>query len=295
MTASPAKFDSRPVWCLIAGTLLLVVLFASPWKTLAELAIGDERYTHTLVVPLLSLVFFYRQRDQWLAAPRPAPLGALPFAAGALLLFLISGPLEAITGPPLVSGRIAACVLLFWSLFWACFGPAAFRAALFPVLLLTLAIPLPETLIAAMETFLQQASAEATHLVFRLAQIPFHREGLQFALPGVTIEVARECSGIRSSNALLLTSLTLGQFLLSSKRRKFLLFAATLPLTIIKNAIRIASLSWLGVYVSKDFLLGDLHHQGGALFAALGLLLLVPVLLALMRAERSVGARSASG
>jgi exosortase/archaeosortase family protein len=54
---------------------------------------------------------------------------------------------------------------------------------------------------------------------------------------------------------------------------------------ILKNGIRIATLTLLAMYVDPGFLYGRLHHQGGIVFFLIGLVLLLPVLLFLQRSE----------
>ncbi len=101
--------------------------------------------------------------------------------------------------------------------------------------------------------------------------VPFFRDGLVFQLPGFTIEVAPECSGIRSSIGLLISTVLLSQFLLRSNWRKLALCMLVLPLAMFKNGLRIATLSILSVYVSRDFLYGWLHHSGGVVFFLIGI------------------------
>ncbi len=86
---------------------------------------------------------------------------------------------------------------------------------------------------------------------------------------------------------ILITSLLAGHFMLQSVWAKAALTLATLPLLIVKNGIRIVSLSLLSIYVDPRFLSGSLHHQGGMVFFILALILLAPVLWLLQRAERS--------
>ena len=275
-----------PLAAFLLGTLAAGLLFRGAIVDLIRLALADERYTHTLVTPGIALALLWPHRRDLLSSASWAPWAGLSFVAAAFLLVVFA---------PALSASLAALVLTLAGLFWACFGRHNFVRARFPLFILALMVPWPEALVGAFESFLQRTSAECTHLLFWVTRTPFHREGLQFALPGVTIEVARECSGIRSSNALLLTSLVLGRLFLQASWRRALLVFATIPVTILKNAIRIAALSWLGIYVSRDFLLGELHRQGGALFAALGLLLMIPILFTLIRAERPLGpAKSAS-
>jgi len=115
--------------------------------------------------------------------------------------------------------------------------------------------------------------------------VPVFRSGFTFSLPGFTIEIAEECSGIRSSLALLITSLLAAHLCLRSVWAKTVLILATLPLLIVKNGIRIVTLSLLSMYVDPGFLTGRLHHQGGVVFFLLALVLLASLLWLLQKPE----------
>jgi len=134
-------------------------------------------------------------------------------------------------------------------------------------------------------TLLQSGSAELSDALFKLAGVPFFRTDFLFALPGVTIEIAKECSGIRSSLALLITSLLAGYVCLQSAWTRMILILVTFPLLIVKNGIRIVTLSTLAIYADPSFLTGKLHSQGGFVFFLLALAILAPVLWLLQRAE----------
>jgi exosortase/archaeosortase family protein len=107
------------------------------------------------------------------------------------------------------------------------------------------------------------------------------------AEPTVIIEVADECSGIGSSIALLLTGLLAGHLYLDGVWKKVIIAAAILPITIVKNAIRIVTLSLLSIHVDPSFLTGQLHHERGVVFFALALLILVPLFAVLRNAGRN--------
>jgi exosortase len=88
-------------------------------------------------------------------------------------------------------------------------GLHTFKAALFPLLFLIFVIPIP--LMDGFIYFLQVGSTEFTNLLFTASGVPvFLREGFFFHLPGMSVEVARQCSGIRSSLALLITAILAG-------------------------------------------------------------------------------------
>jgi exosortase len=182
-------------------------------------------------------------------------------------------------------------VIFVWTGFAWAFGWHTFRAALFPLALMLLMIPPPESALERVITWLQWGSAELTAWFFHLAMTPVAREGLVFDLPDFTIEVARECSGIRSSIALAITCLAAGYLFLRTKWTRTVFWLAILPMAIVKNGIRIATLSLLAVHVDPGFLFGRLHQYGGFLFFGIGLALLWCLLRVLQRMEQ---ARSSS-
>jgi exosortase len=132
---------------------------------------------------------------------------------------------------------------------------------------------------------LQAGSAWITAGLFDLAGVPTLRDGFVFHLPSVTIEIAKECSGIRSSIAVLIIALLLVHFGLQSFWKKSLFIVCALFVMILKNGIRIASLTLLAMYVDPGFLTGKLHHEGGVVFFLVGLAFLIPVLCLLRRSE----------
>src|SRR5204863_103315 len=74
---------------------------------------------------------------------------------------------------------------------------------------------------------------------FNLTGTPVLRHGVVFQLPGITIEVAQECSGIRSSWVLFITSLVASHMFLKSPWRRAILVAFVIPLGVIRNGFRI--------------------------------------------------------
>jgi exosortase/archaeosortase family protein len=85
---------------------------------------------------------------------------------------------------------------------------------------------------------------------------------------------------------MLMTSLLAGYLMLRSWTRRAALVMIAVPLLMLKNAIRIDTLSLLSIHVDPGIIEGRLHHEGGIVFFALGLVLLYPVLLALIKSER---------
>jgi len=110
-------------------------------------------------------------------------------------------------------------------------------------------------------------------------------------VPGIILEVAKECSSIRSSMMLLITGMVLAQLLLRTQWAKILVTLAVIPFAIAKNGLRVFVLAMLGLYVDPSYLNGRLHHNGGILFFLVSLGGLLVLLWLTARVERTTAAR----
>jgi exosortase/archaeosortase family protein len=115
---------------------------------------------------------------------------------------------------------------------------------------------------------------------------PLLRDGTVLALPGIVLEVARECSGIHSSWVLFLTSLVASNLFLSSPWRRLILVAFVIPLAIVRNSFRILVIGLLCVHVGPHMIDSYIHRQGGPIFFALSLIPLFGLLLWLRHQEK---------
>jgi exosortase/archaeosortase family protein len=105
------------------------------------------------------------------------------------------------------------------------------------------------------------------------------------SIPGLDIEVARECSSIRSSMMLIITTMVLAHLFLRSWWKQALLIVIAIPLSVAKNALRIFTIAKLGTRVDPGFLDGRLHRHGGIVFWGLAVAVVVVLLWGLTRSE----------
>jgi exosortase len=169
-------------------------------------------------------------------------------------------------------------LVLLWGAFIFVYGIRAFTAALFPLLFLVFMIPVPAFIMEKVIVFLQIGSTEFADFLFWVSQAPYYREGFVFHLPSMSVEVAPQCSGIRSGLALFITALLAGYLFLNSWWRRVILVLCVFPITMFKNGIRITTLTLLGTYVDPRILQSDLHREGGIPFFILALVLMAPIL-----------------
>jgi exosortase len=111
----------------------------------------------------------------------------------------------------------------------------------------------------------------SARLLFALVGVPSAQDGTQITIPGLTVEVAAECSSIRSSLMLVVTTMVLAQMLLRSAWRKAFVIAVAIPLSVAKNGLRILVLAMLTTRVDRSFMTGKLHHEGGIIYFLIAL------------------------
>jgi exosortase len=284
LTARPTQLQRH---LLFGGySLCLIALNARVLHALIELSLRDGTASHLVFVPFVTAVLIWLKRESVFRPVRS-------FGAFEIGVFVVAGALAwagcmlwaSHSGQDALSASVGALVVLWVSGFLLCYGRAAFRAALFPLLFLAFMIPMPRTLLDGVTLFLKTGSTDVVAGLFTLTGTPYLREGFIFSLPKFAIEIADECSGIRSSIALLLTSLLAGDMFLKTGWKKILLVIAIVPTAVVKNGIRIVTLSLLASYVDPSFLTGQLHHEGGFVFFLLALLILSPLFVLLRNSE----------
>jgi exosortase len=141
------------------------------------------------------------------------------------------------------------------------------------LLFLFFAVPIPGAALERTISLLQAGSAEVAYRLLQATGMPIARDGFVFHLSTLDIEVAPQCSGIRSSLSLVITGILAAYLFLRTGWARTLLMITIVPIAILKNGIRIAVLSSLAIYWDEKILASDLHHKGGVVFFILALLL----------------------
>jgi len=261
-------------------TLLVfsIAWFWTPLSALTRLSLSDGNYSYIVAIPLISSGLLYMKRAEIFSQRKS-------HGAVGLVILLLAVTIYAGASHRLFLQTLAV-VLVWVAIFTLCYGTLALRFAAFPLCFLAFMIPIPEPVLNSIVGVLQSGSADLSSMLFHALGIPSFRQGFRFLLPGVEIEIANECSGIRSTLSLCIASVLAGNFLLRYNSRRLLFILAAIPIGIFKNAVRIVTLSYLGIYVDPAFLTGKLHHQyGGLVFSLFSLALFVPLLLLLRRSE----------
>jgi exosortase C (VPDSG-CTERM-specific) len=258
---------------------LATLAFGQPLTTLILRAADSELLSYIALVPFITGWLFYIRRRRLPTTYRTS----IPWAA-ALCILACAAVGGSIGSRAILSandslglmilgyiGVIAAGGFLF-------LGSAWMAAAAFPVAFLIFLVPPPDAAVSWLETASVRGSADVAAWFFRMTGTPFLRDGVVFALPGIVLQVAQECSGIRSSWVLFITSLLASHMLLESPWRRMVLVSFVIPLAIVRNGFRILIIGLLCVHVGPHMIDSVIHRRGGPLFFALSL---VPLFLLL--------------
>ena len=266
------RFRSALMLVLVGVSVLLAY---RPLRSLMSAGRTDY-YSHIILIPFVTGYFLFAERKRIQSDTGYSWKAGTPLIAAGLLAYVCALWQRRWLGTnDFASLTTAASVVVLWGGFVLIYGSRSFSAGRFPLLFLLFSIPVPAFLLDRFIYVLEVGSTEVTQWLFDMTGTTYFREGFVYQLVGISIEVAKECSGIRSTLALVISSVVAGHLFLKSGWRQLVLLIAILPITILKNAVRIAALSWLAVYVDRRFVTGSwLHQSGGILFymPALGLL-----------------------
>ena len=191
------------------------------------------------------------------------------FAVGGGIVLLLT-PLHGV-----LPRRSATMTTYVYDVSYVCFlvagvfiflGKDWMKVAAFPSVFLVFMVPLPEGVVSWLENASKLASAESASFLFRLTGMPVLRDGTIFQLPGIVIEVAQECSGIRSSWILLIASVLSAYLFLGRFSNRLILVSAAIPLGILRNGFRIVVIGLLCVHYGPQVIHSAIHRVADLLF-----------------------------
>lgn len=267
----------------------LSACFARPLYELGQYSLHSEFFSYILLIPVISLYLIWLKK-----ADLPGQAGVSWKWGGAAAL----GGLALLIGyewaghcgwRPQMEDYLTlmtASFLLF--LAGGClmfFGGAILRVVAFPMAFLVFMVPMPSAMLHGTELFFQHTSAAMASGFLAAAGMPVFRDGLMLYLPGFSIEIAPECSGIHSTMVLLITSVLAGHLFLRSGWKRALLVIVVVPLAILRNGFRVFVVGELCVRISHDMINSPIHRKGGPIFFALSLIPFFALLLLLRKSE----------
>jgi len=275
----------------LAAVAVLALGYCIPLYQVLRFALRSNLYSHVILIPVVSAYLIWIQREKLQKEPSAAlpPIwGIVAAIAGvALAACYLTLPVKS---PDDAQNAVAVAMYSFVTLVGAAalffLGRQNLKSSVFPLLFLLFLAPFPIHVEETLEGFLQHYSAVTAHAMFEATGMTVFRDGTYFRLPGFSMFVAPECSGIHSTLALFLTSLVGGQLLLRSPWRRTVLAVAVIPIALLRNGLRVFVIGELCVRIGPEMIDSFIHRHGGPIFFTVSLIPFSLLLIWLIKFDR---------
>ena len=232
-----------PLYSLLALAIAAAIVpFARVLGDLYNIWNLKPEYSHGIIIPILSAVLIWRDREE---------LRRLPFTGSWLGLGLIAlGLALRFVGELTTMQTIEhyAFLLVIYGLVLALTGPVIFRRLWMPLLILVFAIPLPSFFNNALSLQLQLLSSALGVWVIRAAGISVLLEGNVIDLGSYQLEVAEACSGLRYLLPLMTLAFIVAYVFRGPMWKRIAIFLSSIPITVLMNSLRIG---FIGLTVER--------------------------------------------
>ena len=148
-------------------------------------------------------------------------------------------------------------------------GWAGYRVIAIPLMMLFLAVPLPEFLYNNLSGLLQLISSKIGVWLIRQFDISVYLEGNVIHLRSMKLQVVEACSGLRYLFPLMAIGFMVAYIYQASFWKKTVLFFSTIPITLLMNSFRIGMVGVTVEYWGQEMAEGVLHDfEGWVVFMA---------------------------
>ncbi len=257
-----------------AGAAVLVIVIALLYKEtfawLVHIWWADKEQSHGFLVPLVSGYLIWRKRELlMLQTGKPAVLAGCGLVLLAVALY-VAGRCG---GVVLAEGISFLLLLPGLTLFIK--GWETLKALVLPLAYLQFMVPWMEEFIDRVHGLFQHLSAWFAVALMRVTDVPVALEGRYILIPNMTLEVAKECSGVQFLTSVIALGLPLVYISQTKWSRALAVLSSGVLITILVNSVRIALAGNLAYRFSPSLLHGPFHILQGWFVAQVGFIALV--------------------
>lgn len=243
------------VWILAIAlyTPLFFILYSSQWK------VAD--YTHAYFILPIFFWLLIRKRSVLKNTTMKVTVGN-NFIGFIVLFFGISMFIFGWRQGYIFLATLSLLPVLY-GLISCLYGTQAIRVLFFPILYLSLLVPIPTGIVDNVTLPLRYAVSIATDVILKTFSYPMTREGLLLSIGNHELFMGQPCSGFRS--LITMFSLTLVYVYISkgSLSQKIILVFSIIPLSIFGNLFRVITVCLLTYYFGEEVGQGFFHNFSG--------------------------------
>ena len=269
--AAPAGPDLRTYAKYALLVVLLLVGFHEYLSWMLDQWWRDEHYSHGFLIPIISGYLIYRQ----LPHLRKLPVEGQQWGLGVMIAGWLFHLGALFYGAHFPSG-FAFIATLFGLIIWLWGWPRA-RALAFPFAFLFFMVPMARLLVDKLSLPMQLFSARGASGLAGVFGMHTRLDGVAIGTRDYVFEVAIPCSGLKSVIAMSALGALVAYALEGPLWKRWILFAASLPIAVVANIVRIWVTLVLGNSLGPAAAEGFFHKASGALvflLAFVGLLLM---------------------
>jgi exosortase len=257
----PSRLDQSrgPMAAVLATTVAFVWLFAQPAVSLARDWWNNPEAGHGLLLAPLAIWLAWRSGMKAKVHPMPV-LGLVMIVVAVAVRYLSGLAAEVFTARMAIVLAAGGLIVYFR-------GIRQVLAWWLPFTLFILSIPLPEVILGAIALPLQFKASQLGAALLKMRGVPVLLTGNVIRLPGHDLFVTEACSGLRSLTAILSLAVLLGGVMLKSPITRGVLLAASVPVAILINGVRVFLTGFLVLFVDPSLGEGVAHlFEGWLLF-----------------------------
>src|SRR5580658_1650140 len=263
-------------WGALAFALVVAFIpFANVLLGLFAVWNREPEYSHSILIPFISLFLIWRQRDVLTRTPFKGSWSGVALVLVGVLMWIVA-ELSTIY----VIAQYAFLIVLY-GLVLALAGWQVFRRLLMPLLILIFIIPLPAFFANTLSLRLQLLSSQLGVAVIRLFGISVYLDGNVIDLGTYKLQVAEACNGLRYLFPLMTLAFVVAYLFRAAVWKRVLLFLASIPIAVLMNSLRIGLIGVTVEHWGVKMAEGVLHDFEGwvvFMFSLIVLLLLAAVL-----------------
>jgi EpsI family protein len=243
----------------------LLFAFSAPLVAMVKLWDVSPMYSYGYAVPLVSGYLLWVSRDRFANANlKPARLAGALVLTGAMVMAIASQ-----AGGIQILGQLAFLIAII-GIVLTLVGVVHLRVAAPAIAYLLLMVPIWDGFTEPLHWPFQNQSATLSMSMLRFVGVPVFRDGTFLSLPGMTLEVARACSGVNYLIAVIALGLPLAYLYLHSMWRRVALLAFALIVAAFANALRVTLIGILAYLDIGSPLHGPFHILHGLFVAGVG-------------------------
>lgn len=265
----------------------LAIVSFSTWRFITTENWSTEQGAHGPLVLASGLWLLVRLLPET-AGLRQRPPTILAFGAVAVMAL----SMLAFRAAAIIELEVYALYGLFLALLYAFIGARALKVLWFPLLYLVFAVPVPESLVAALTNPLKLWISETAVWLLYITGYPIANSGVTIQIGPYQLLVAAACAGLNS--LITLTALTIFYAYLNHRANwKYMLALAiaAIPIAVFSNLVRVLILILLTYYAGEAAAQGFLHNFAGMTTFAIALVTMFLVDQVMLAAWRALSGR----